>query len=439
MSTPTNLRGYMDTGALDLNGYGSVVDYLLEQVADLRHPFSVRTFARMRHDPQLAAILRVFLLGMERGNWAVDPAGCRDEVVQHVADDLGLRISGVDPAPAGARRRRFTWAKHMPTAGSLSMSFGHAPFAQSWFEKGARWHLDMVQERMPQTIVEIDLNSDGTLKAALQGEELTTGTGPTVPITTADHRLVWYAREREGSNYFGQSLFRASYGPWLVKDQMVRTHATSIKRFGMGIPTAQALPGTSPQPNEITAAERAVALVRGGEHGGVVMPPGFRYALEGMNGSIPDALAFITYLDRQMTRSTLTSILDMATAERGARSLGETVMQLMIYAQQAEADRIAVDATEQIVIPLVDANWGEDEPAPQILVSEVGVDDQLTAQDLSWLLQYGGLTPDDTLEEDLRKRKSLPPIDHATRRLAPAAQAQPVTPGADTTQEPANA
>jgi hypothetical protein len=34
------------------------------------------------------------------------------------------------------------------------MTFGHAPFAQSWFEKGDRWHLDMVQERMPQTIVE---------------------------------------------------------------------------------------------------------------------------------------------------------------------------------------------------------------------------------------------------------------------------------------------
>jgi hypothetical protein len=117
VSAPTNLRGYMDEGQLSLDGYGSLVDYLLEQVPELRHPWSVRTYAKMRHEPQLAAILRVFLLGMERGNWAVDPAGCRDEVVQHVADDLGLPIKGVDPTPSGARRRRFTWAKHMPTAG----------------------------------------------------------------------------------------------------------------------------------------------------------------------------------------------------------------------------------------------------------------------------------------------------------------------------------
>jgi hypothetical protein len=34
---------------------------------------------------------------------------------------------------------------------------------------------------------------------------------------------------------------------------------------------------------------------------------------------VPDAVAFINYLDRQMTRSTLTSLLDMATrnAARG--------------------------------------------------------------------------------------------------------------------------
>jgi hypothetical protein len=422
VSAPTSLLGYMDSGALSLDGYGSLVDYLLEQVPELRHPWSVRTFAKMRYEPQLAAIRRVFLLAMERGNWSIDPAGCRDEVVQHTADDLGLPIKDIDPTPSGARRRRFTWAKHMPTAGGLSLTFGHAPFAQSWIEKGNRWHLDMVQERMPQTIVDLDLNTDGTLKSALQGEELSSGAGRTVPITTADHRLVWYSREREGSNYFGQSLFRASYGPWLIKDQMLRVHATSIRKWGMGVPTAQALPGTSPTPQQLAEAQRVVGNIRASEHIGVAMPAGFALVLAGMTGSVPDALAFIQYLDRQMTRSTLTSILDMATAERGSRSLGETVMQLMIYAQQSEANRVAIDATEQIVIPLIDANWGEDEPAPQISVTEVGVDDQATSEDIRNLLEYGGLTPDDTLEEDLRKRKSLPPIDHKTRRMAaPAA------------------
>jgi hypothetical protein len=55
----------------------------------------------------------------------------------------------------------------------------------------------MVQERMPQTIVALDLNSDGTLKAAEQGENLTRRAR-----RPSDHDrrppLVWYAREREG-------------------------------------------------------------------------------------------------------------------------------------------------------------------------------------------------------------------------------------------------
>ena len=63
--------------------------------------WSVRIFARMRHEPQLAAILRTYRLSMERGNWAIDPAGCRDEVAQRIADELGLPVKGQD-APQGS-------------------------------------------------------------------------------------------------------------------------------------------------------------------------------------------------------------------------------------------------------------------------------------------------------------------------------------------------
>jgi hypothetical protein len=151
---------------------------------------------------------------------------------------------------------------------------------------------------------------------------------------------------------------------------------------------------------------------------------------------VPDALAFINYLDRQMTRSTLTSILDMATAERGSRSLGETIMQLMIYAQQSEANRIALDATEQIVIPLVDANWGEDEPAPQIVVTEVGVDDQLTAQDMNATCSSTAASP----RRHARGRHPQaqePPARSTTRRAA--SRSPPRARDPETTQGDPNA
>jgi hypothetical protein len=419
VSEPTTLAGYLDESQLTADVFGTAVDFVLEHIPDVVHPQSVTTYGKMRHDYQVAAVLGAYHLAITRAKWALDPAGCRDEVVEAVANDLGLPILGYldeedadNPAAkvmkaTGARRRRFRWSSHLELALSLSTTFGHAPFAQQWVEEDGRWRLMMVQERMPQTITAIHLNGDGTLKSAEQGATL--GLKSSVQIRTANHELVWYARKREGSNYFGRSLIREAYGPWLMKTDALRRHATAIRRFSMGIPEVQAPPGATPQ--QILEAQRYASNLGGTAGAGAGVPAGFTTSWKGLTGSVPDAVAFITLLDRAITRSTFTSILDMATAERGNRSLGETVMDLMVYAQQAEAQRIALDGTDQIVIPLVDANWGEDEPAPAICVQGVGADVELTAQDLNWLLEYGGLKADRPARTFIRDRYGIPAED----------------------------
>lgn len=437
MSEPTSLVGYLDDSQLTADMFGTAVDFVLEHIPDLVHPQSVTTFSKMRHDYQIAAVLRAYYLAITRAHWSLDPAGCRDEVVEQLADDLGLPIKGYlddeDPSdpeakvhePTGARRRGFTWAEHLRLAVSLSTTFGHAPFAQQWAEQNGRWRLLMVQERMPQTIAAIHLNDDGTLKSAEQGAAI--GQRNSVQIRTANHQLVWYTREREGSNYFGRSLIREAYAPWLMKTEALRKHMTAISRFSMGIPEVTA-PDNSPA--SITQAQRYAANL--GKTGGAGLPAGYTSSWRGITGSVPDTPAFITMLDRAITRCTLTSILDMATAERGNRSLGETVMDLMVYAQQAEAARVATDATTQIVVPLVDGNWGEDEPAPQICVDDVGADIELTAQDLNWAMEYGGLQADQPFRAWYRDRMGIPPEDPDYQPPETAANQPPPDPEAQT-------
>jgi hypothetical protein len=292
---PETLRGYIDD--LGVDTYGGLVDYLLENTPNLVHPQSIGTFARMRHDPQLTAILQAYGRAIGRAHFAVDPSGCRDEVAAQIADDLGLPILGVDDEQGGARRRKFTWTEHLRLAG-LDRVYGHMFFEQAWAEQGGRWRLDVVQERMPQTVSMLHLNKDGTLASIEQGGALYTQApvnGASVPkITTADHRLVYYVREREGSNYFGQSLLRAAYGPWLIKDQLMRVHATSIRRFGMGVPTFEPLPGASITPQQQLEADRVLSRVKAGEFSYVNPPPGFRLVIAGMTGSVPDALGSST-------------------------------------------------------------------------------------------------------------------------------------------------
>jgi hypothetical protein len=408
MSTPLSLAGWIDDGAFTLDGFATAVDYILESVPELQHPLSVRTYAKMRHEPQLTAILRVYQLALQRATWSVDGTGCRDEVTQQIADDFGLPIkTATDETQTGARRRAFTWANHLATVTRLSLAFGHAAFAQQWEPAGGRYRLLQVQERMPQTIEALKLNPDGTLAAAVQNVVQTGADTPT--IRTANHQLVWYDRERDGTNYFGTSLLRPSYALWLIKTQVLRVWATSNRRNGMGVWQVEAPSGATPQ--QVAEAQRIASTTKAGEAAGLGLPNGFTARLVGLSGTLPDHKELTDYLDRLMTRSTLTSILDMATAERGNRSLGETVMDLMVYAQQAEAQRIADTATAQIVVPLVDANWGEDEPAPRISVEDVGADVQLTSQDINWLLQWGGLHPDKPARDWIRHRSGIPAED----------------------------
>jgi hypothetical protein len=411
---PTSLRGYTDLFAADyaafggVEGFGNLVDAILEVNPELLWPMSLRTYARMRHEPQIAAILKVYFLAIQRAPWTVDGAGCRDEVTAFVADELGLPVKGADDTPSGARRRNFTFDEHLRLS-LLDLVYGHMFFEQAYVETGGRWRLLGVQERMPHTVYEVKLNTDGTLAGIVQ--EAPVGGRQPAPITTADHRLVYYVNEREGSNFFGRSILRPSFAPWLIKDQVLRVHGTSIRRFGMGLPYAECPPSYTPA--QIAEVQRMVAGMKATEHMGAALPAGVTLKLAGLTGNVPDAVAFINYLDRQMTRSTLTSLLDMATAERGARSLGETIMDLMVYAQTAVAEAHAETATKQLVVPLVDANWGEDEPAPQVSVEDVGADIQATAQDINWLLGSGALTHDPELEGYLRGRYSIPDIDPA--------------------------
>ncbi|MEV0306527.1 phage portal protein family protein [Nonomuraea fuscirosea] len=397
-SVPTS-----DIGGLD-SILGGWVDDWLEILPDLQWPASVRTYAKMRHDPQLAGILAAYTLPIRRATWQLDPAGCRDEVVQLVADDLGLPIKGVDAKPTGARRRGISWAEHIRLA-LLSLVFGHMVFERRYEIRRGQARLVALGERMPHTIADIELAPDGTIRSVSQD---IAGGGRPIP---AD-RLAWYVHSREGANWAGRSIMRASYGPWLLKHELWRINATSIRRFGMGIPAVEAPPGATA--GQIAEAQKLASAMRAGDQAGIGLPPNFKLSLTGMSGSAPDALAFITYLDQQMSRSALAGLMDLGTTPNGSRALGESFLDLFLLSLQSIADEVADVATSGhptlpgVVTQLVDFNFGEDEPAPRVIAADVGTRHEVTAEALQMLLAVGAITADDELEAYIRQAMRLP-------------------------------
>lgn len=398
-----------DIGSTDLYwgtwGQGLLTDWW-ETTADLIWPQSVITYGRMRHDPQISGVLKAYILPILRANWWIDPDGCSDQVVQHCSDDLGVPILGDDSKPGPARRRGVIFARHLRDALYNKLVYGHMPFELRYRVDGTSpgdCHLDHLGARMPWTLAQIHLDDQAQITEVVQ-------TTQNKPLPA--NRLIWYVNDKEGANWAGLSMLRPIFGAWLIKHEVMRVHATSMRRFGMGVPTVTAPPGATAA--QVGEAQQLASAMRVGDQAGVGLPQGFKFALEGLTGSVPDSLAFLKWIDQVMAKMALAGLVELGQTDNGSRALGETFLDLFLLSLQAVADDMALTATSGqdglpgIITDLVDLNWGEDEPAPRLVCSDVGENYELTAEALAKLTQFGALGPDPSLDEYIRKTWRLP-------------------------------
>jgi SPP1 gp7 family putative phage head morphogenesis protein len=375
---------------------------------ELAWPLSVRVFDQMRRqDSQVASVLRAVTLPIRRTQWRLDPNGARDEVVAHVSTDIGLPLLGDDsPEPSGVRvRGRFSWDEHIRMA-LLALPYGHMFFEQVYeIRDDGRAHLAKLAPRLPQTIGKIDVDRAGDLLAI---EQYPTGqpgdTGPYIRIT-AD-RLVAYCTDREGGVWQGQSILRPVYANWLIKGKLLRVHAMTMERNGMGVPLFKAPEGATQA--QVTQGLKAAQAFRAGENAGGSVPFGGDIELKGVSGTLPDVLAGIRYHDEQIAGNVLAQFLELGKTAHGSRALGASFIDFFIMALQAVADEIALTATGDVVEDLVDLNWGPDEIAPRIAVAEIAEAPDLTAQAVDQLVACGAVTNDEALEDYIRSNFRLP-------------------------------
>lgn len=401
--------GYMSDSTFP---YANSMTDLMESVPALAWPESVRTYHAMRFDTQITGVLDAYFLPMLEASWVINPKGCRDEVVELCAGAYGMDILGDNDGPGPFVRRGIQWHNHLRLA-LLSLVYGHMPFAFAGEIVGTppRYRLNVLDERLPSTITNINVNEDGSLKEIYQF-------GSKRPIPA--NQLLWYAHRREGANWTGQSMLRAAYPAWLIKHEMWRVMATSSRRFGMGVPAVEAPPGATE--GQILEAQRLASAMRVGDQSGVGLPSGFTAKVIGMTGSVPDTLGWIRYLDQQIAQSVLASVLNLDASPNGSRALGDTMMGLLKKSWGATAREIIYPAN-QLLAKIVDWNFGEDEPVPSILCTDLGRD-EATAESIKLLLDAGAVKYDPTLEAAVREAHNLPPRDEDYQPPVPPALAQ---------------
>lgn len=401
---------------------------------DLRAPRDARTYRNMRMDAQITSLLKATWLPVLRTQARIDADGCRPEVAEHVAVNLGLPLVGQEAHPRPLRMRdRFSWAQHLRHV-VLQDVYGHSPFEQvyRYNERTGRFDIRKLLWIPPWTIDDIKVAADGGLVEVRQNLP---GTKP-VPVS----ELVWYANEREGANWRGRSLLWACYRPWLLKDRLQRVGVLSVERNGMGVPTYTAPPRDALDDPDGVKAEADIAAgleiakgVRSGEAAGAALANGAKLELQGVTGSLPDATVLIRYFDEQMARSFLGHFLNLGT-ETGSWALGSTFADFFTLSLAAKAEEIADVVTQHVIEDLIDINFGPDEPAPRLVFDEIGAQSAATVEALKLLHDAGLLDEDEVLKQFIRVKFKLPrPGPKAADQPTDTAAASAATPSEENT------
>ena len=398
-SAPTSLRGYVSEYR-----YGEILDEIIADLpVDLVWPQSVTTFAAMRREAHINAALNGYTLQLRRAQWQVDGRGCRPEVTKLVAEDLGLLVAGEEPTGA-ARVRGVSWNDHLRSA-LLYLTFGHAGFELAADVTSGRARLTGLAERLPHTISKIFSDpKSGEFQGVSQH-----GASSAVdkPLIAAD-RMAWYCHEREGASWAGVSILRSIFPAFVVKREMLRVHAMANRRWGMGVPVMEALPGTNPTPGQMTEAMQLAAAARAGEQAGAATPPGFAMKILGMSGSVPSTLDFLRFLNQEISSGLLMPHMDLGSTPNGSRALGESFTNSWLLSLGAIGNEICDVATRQIAARIVEWNFGLDEPVPAVVVSGIGEQREVTAESLQLLLSSGALSATPELEDWVRREYRLP-------------------------------
>ena len=382
---------------------------LLDDNWDLRWPRSAWAFAKMgREDAQVASVLKALMLPIRRATWRIDPNGADVDVVARVSEDLRLPILGDDVARPFARRAgRVSWNEHVQKA-LLALQFGCMFFEQVYaVGDDGEEHLVKLAPRLPGSISKINVARDGGLESIEQFADSKDrkAKSPVIPVS----RLVAYVHEPVDASWTGTSVLRPAYKHWVLRDRLLRLEYNTLDRNGMGVPVyTGSVDAVNKNEDLKNGADIAMSL-RSGESSGAAIPAGAKLEIKGTSGQLVSPRAAIEYHDSMMAKAVLAHFLNLSDGG-GSYALAETQADLFIQALQTIAEWVADTATQHIVEDLVDVAFPEyGGTCPRVMCDPIASKKELTAEALSLLINAGLIIPDRDLEEDSRRRYTLPP------------------------------
>ncbi len=398
-----------ELGATGTPIFGKIVAETVEYLTDLQGSKGYTVFDKMRRsDGQVKGALLACELPFHSAYWSIVP-GENDKQGNYIADALRENLF---------ENMTITWEDVLHHI-MLMMPFGWMPMEKVWELDGGIYVWRKWAPRLPNTIIEVHVDSTGGLEYIVQ-QCWNNDKFDNVPIPVK--KLLIFTNEREGSNYMGTSLLRAAYKHWWYKNTLYAIDGMAAERHGMGMAKFGYPPGATQEQKDkiaevgqrLTAHERAY----------VALPTDIAFELLGVQGQLHDIKGSIEHHDLQIARSILAQFMTLGATSVGSFALSEDQSSFFLMALKAMGKNICNVINRYAIRELVDYNW-EVKKYPKLTVSDLDSYSVTTMADaLTKMVTAGIILPDEYIEAEIRRKMHLPP------RLTPR-------PASDAGEEPA--
>lgn len=221
-------------------------------------------------------------------------------------------------------------------------------------------------------------------------------------------RLTRYTNEQEGDNFEGKSTLRSSYKPWFIKDATEKIMAIQSERFGLGVPV-----GTAPKTagnQDKTNFKKALEMLRSHENAYFFLPEGFKFEFAAYPNTGIDLVERIQHLSADIAISEFSQFLLLGMQGKGgSRALATGSVNFALLANQHVAEFIEEVTFEDRIVPLGELNTIPKSELPRLRAGTLRqMDHKVVSEAVSKLVGASAMTPDEVLENALRKKLNLP-------------------------------
>lgn len=257
-----------------------------------------------------------------------------------------------------------------------------------------------------KTVYQFNVNCDGDLESITQYATGDVGRNVIVPSEFVMH----FSIDQEGDNYEGISMLRTCYGPWLRKNNALKQESVGNQNFSTPI-AVMSVPDGEQNSVQYKNAINFLENYANNTSSYLLKPDGWDLELKSNTFDSSKIRETIKAENEEITFAFLANFLNLGSGGGGGSyALSSELSDFFTTSLEFIAEEIADAFNTQLIPALVKLNFPNAESLIELAVS--GIADKAGkefAEVMELLVRSRVLTPDDELEDAMRKKFKLPP------------------------------